>query len=197
MNYEIDNFIGTFDNVFSNEYCQSIIDHFEKLNNFHRVKKRADVTGQPAIEQQTDVYLPLLENDSSFISANEVMLREFNIKLQECYKLYAKKYPIIDKMGRHRLNLDVKIQKTVPGEGYHVWHCEHNGVVNGKRMFLVILYLNEVTGGETEFLYQHKRVAPKTGRLMICPSGFTHTHRGNPPLDGCKYILNGWIEFIE
>ena len=197
MNYEIDNFIGTFDNVFDEQYCKSIIDHFEKLNNFHRVKKRADVTGQPAIEQQTDVYLPLLENDSSFISANEVMLREFNIKLQECYKLYTKKYPVLETMERHRLNLDVKLQKTIPGEGYHIWHCEHNGVAFGKRMFLVILYLNEVTGGETEFLYQHKRIAPKTGRLMICPSGFTHTHRGNPPLEGCKYILNGWIEFIE
>ena len=197
MNYEIENFIGTFDNVFDEQYCKSIIDHFEKLNNFHKVRKRADVTGQPAIEQQTDVYHPLLENDSSFISANEVMLQEFNIKLQECYQLYIKKYPIIETMGRHRLNLDVKIQKTIPGEGYHVWHCEHNGVAFGKRMFLVILYLNEVEGGETEFLYQHKRVAPKTGRLMICPSGFTHTHRGNPPLSGLKYILNGWIEFIE
>jgi len=100
-------------------------------------------------------------------------------------------------MMRHRLNLDVKLQKTIPGEGYHVWHCEHDGVPYGKRLFLVILYLNEVSGGETEFLYQHKRVAPKTGRLMICPSGFTHTHRGNPPLEGHKYILNGWIEFIE
>tara|TARA_Y100000389_G_C17390724_1_gene479729 strand:- start:500 stop:1093 length:594 start_codon:yes stop_codon:yes gene_type:complete len=197
MNYEIENFIGTFDNVFDEQYCKSIVDHFEKLNNFHRVEKRADITGQPAIEQQTDVYHPLLENDSSFISANEVMLQEFNIKLQECYKLYMKQYPIIETMGKHRLNLDVKIQKTIPGEGYHVWHCEHNGVAFGKRMFLVILYLNEVSGGETEFLYQHKRVAPKTGRLMICPSGFTHTHRGNPPLEGCKYILNGWIEFIE
>ena len=197
MNYEIENFIGTFDNVFDEQYCKSIIDHFEKLNNFHKVRKRADVTGQPAIQQQTDVYHPLLENDSSFISANEVMLQEFNIKLQECYQLYIKKYPVIETMGRHRLNLDVKIQKTIPGEGYHIWHCEHNGVAFGKRMFLVILYLNEVEGGETEFLYQHKRVAPKTGRLMICPSGFTHTHRGNPPLSGLKYILNGWIEFIE
>ncbi len=197
MNYEIDNFIGTFDNVFDEQYCKSIIDHFEKLNNFHRVKKRADITGQSAMEQQTDVYYPLLENDSSFISANEVMLQEFNIKLQECYKLYTKKYPVLETMERHRLNLDVKLQKTIPGEGYHIWHCEHNGVAFGKRMFLVILYLNEVTGGETEFLYQHKRIAPKTGRLMICPSGFTHTHRGNPPLEGCKYILNGWIEFIE
>jgi len=197
MNYEIENFIGTFDNVFDEQYCKSIIDHFEKLNNFHRVRKRADVTGQPAIEQQTDVYHPYLENDSSFINANEIILQEFNVKLQECYQLYVKKYPILDAMARHRLNLDVKIQKTIPGEGYHIWHCEHNGVIHGKRMFLVILYLNEVKGGETEFLYQHKRIDPKAGRLLICPSGFTHTHRGNPPLNGLKYILNGWIEFTE
>jgi hypothetical protein len=197
MNYEIENFIGTFDNVFDEQYCKSIINHFEKLNNFHRVHKRADMTGQPAIEQQTDIYYPISENDSTFISANESFLKEFNLKLQDCYKLYTKKYPVLDTMGQHRLNLDVKIQKTIPGEGYHIWHCEHNGVAYGKRLFLVILYLNEVSGGETEFLYQHKRVAPKTGRLMICPSGFAHTHRGNPPLEGHKYILNGWIEFIE
>ena len=197
MNYEIENFIGTFDSVFDEKYCKSIIDHFENLNNFHRVYKRADITGQPAIEQQTDVYYPVLENDSTFISTNEIILKQFNIKLQECYQLYIKKYPVLDTIGKHRLNLDTKIQKTIPGEGYHIWHCEHNGVAYGKRLFLVILYLNEVSGGETEFLYQHKRVAPKTGRLMICPSGFTHTHRGNPPLEGCKYILNGWIEFIE
>tara|TARA_Y100000996_G_C22500551_1_gene634238 strand:- start:122 stop:715 length:594 start_codon:yes stop_codon:yes gene_type:complete len=193
----IENFIGVFDNVFDEQYCKSIIDHFEKLNNFHKTQKRADITGHPAIEQQNDVYYPIGENDSTFISANDSFLLEFNLKLQECYKLYAKKYPILDGMMKHRLNLDVKLQKTIPGEGYHVWHCEHDGVPFGKRLFLVILYLNEVSGGETEFLYQHKRVAPKTGRLMICPSGFTHTHRGNPPLDGLKYILNGWIEFIE
>ena len=193
----IENFIGIFDNVFDEQYCKSIIDHFEKLNNFHKTQKRADITGHPAIEQQNDVYYPIGENDSTFVSANDSFLLEFNLKLQECYKLYAKKYPILDGMMKHRLNLDVKLQKTIPGEGYHVWHCEHDGVPYGKRLFLVILYLNEVSGGETEFLYQHKRVAPKTGRLMICPSGFTHTHRGNPPLEGHKYILNGWIEFIE
>ena len=197
MTIKIDNFIGVFDNVFNNEYCKSVIDHFENLNNFHKIKKRSEVLNQPAIEQQTDVYPLILENDSTFISANDEILKEFNIKLQECYTHYIKKYPVLDSMEKHRVNLDVKIQRTIPGEGYHVWHCEHNGVANGKRLFLVILYLNEVEGGETEFLYAHKRVAPKTGRLMICPGGFTHTHRGNPPLNGVKYILNGWIEFTQ
>jgi len=197
MNVKIENFIGVFDNAFDEQYCKSVIDHFEKLNDFHKVYKRADFFNQPGIKQQNDIYGLVSETDSTFISSNEIILREFNIKLQECYELYKRKYPILDDMSSHRLNLDTKIQKTVPGEGYHVWHCEHSGVKYGKRLLMVIVYLNEVEGGETEFLYQHKRVAPKTGRLMICPAGFTHTHRGNPPLEGCKYILNGWIEFTQ
>jgi hypothetical protein len=51
-------------------------------------------------------------------------------------------------------------------------------------------------GGETEFLYLSQRVKPKTGRLVIFPSGYVHTHRGNPPLSGEKYIMTGWIEFM-
>ncbi len=51
------------------------------------------------------------ETDSTFISSNEIILREFNIKLQECYELYKRKYPILDDMSSHRLNLDTKIQK--------------------------------------------------------------------------------------
>jgi hypothetical protein len=51
-------------------------------------------------------------------------------------------------------------------------------------------------GGETEFLYYKKRINPIEGRLVIWPAGFTHTHRGNPPLSNDKYIITGWLEFM-
>jgi len=58
-----------------------------------------------------------------------------------------------------------------------------------------MLYLNTVSeGGETEFLYLHRRIKPLQGRLLIFPASFTHTHRGNPPLSGDKYILTSWLE---
>jgi len=58
------------------------------------------------------------------------------------------------------------------------------------------LYLNDVEeGGETEFLYVKRRVSAKKGRFVLWPAGFTHTHRGNPPLSGEKYIMTGWVEF--
>jgi hypothetical protein len=59
------------------------------------------------------------------------------------------------------------------------------------------MYLNDVEhGGETEFLYQKRRVSAKTGRVVIWPAGYTHVHRGNPPLSGEKYLLTGWLEFM-
>ena len=55
------------------------------------------------------------------------------------------------------------------------------------------LYLNTIEdGGETEFLYQGKRVKAEQGKLLIWPAGFTHVHRGNPPLKESKYILTSW-----
>ncbi|MGA1379858.1 MAG: 2OG-Fe(II) oxygenase, partial [Chitinophagaceae bacterium] len=50
-------------------------------------------------------------------------------------------------------------------------------------------------GGETEFLYQSARVEAAQGRLVLAPASYTHMHRGNPPLDGEKYILTSWLEF--
>jgi hypothetical protein len=57
-------------------------------------------------------------------------------------------------------------------------------------------YLNDgFAEGETEFLYQRRKVVPKTGSLLIAPTAFTHTHRGNRPEGGDKYIATSWILF--
>ena len=91
-----------------------------------------------------------------------------------------------------------KIQKTLPGQGYHIWHCEADSLISSRRMLFVFMYLNTCDeGGETEFLYQHKRIKPKAGTIVISPAAWTHTHRGNPPLSGEKYMINGWLEFKE
>ena len=66
------------------------------------------------------------------------------------------------------------------------------------RICSFILYLNDLEeGGETEFLYQSKRIKPIKNRLIIWPASYTHVHRGNPPLSGTKYIITGWVEYGE
>lgn len=93
----------------------------------------------------------------------------------------------------------INLQKYLRGSGgYHHWHSEiypqNASCETLHRVLLWMFYLNDVDeGGETEFLYQDRRIAPKKGRLVIAPAGFTHTHRGNVPVSGDKYIATSWI----
>lgn len=84
--------------------------------------------------------------------------------------------------------------------GYPYWHCElypkDAGAETLHRVLLWTIYLNDGFGaGETEFLYQQRRIKPKTGTLLIAPTAFTHTHRGNTPTGGDKYIATSWVLF--
>ncbi len=95
----------------------------------------------------------------------------------------------------------VNLQWYAAGEGgYPYWHCElypRDG--SGEtlhRHLLWTLYLNDgFDAGETEFLFQQRKVAPRTGDLLIAPTAFTHTHRGNRPEGGDKFIATSWILF--
>ena len=117
----------------------------------------------------------------------------FDVALRHYYtETNVKKYTAEDITTDH-----VKIQKTIPSEGYHLWHVEHNpGREMEKRVLVYSIYLNTVEeGGETEFLYQSQRVKPVKGRIIIWPAGFPYVHRGNPPLSGEKYIVTSWINY--
>lgn len=84
--------------------------------------------------------------------------------------------------------------------GYPYWHCElYPRDANGEtlhRHLLWTAYLNEeFEEGETEFLFQARKVKPETGSLLLAPTAFTHTHRGNRPKNGDKFIATSWILF--
>ena len=84
--------------------------------------------------------------------------------------------------------------------GYPYWHCElfprDAQCETLHRHLLWTLYLNDdFDAGETEFLFQQRRIVPRTGSLLIAPTAFTHTHRGNQPRRGDKVIATSWILF--
>lgn len=95
----------------------------------------------------------------------------------------------------------INLQWYTAGEGgYPYWHCElFPRDPSGEtlhRHLLWTLYLNDAFDeGETEFLFQQRKVAPRTGSLLIAPTAFTHTHRGNRPQNGDKFIATSWILF--
>ena len=89
---------------------------------------------------------------------------------------------------------------TADQGGYPYWHCElypKAGSVDPlHRVLLWTIYLNDgFDAGETEFLYQQRKITPKTGSLLLAPTAFTHTHRGNRPHGKDKYIATSWVLF--
>jgi hypothetical protein len=95
----------------------------------------------------------------------------------------------------------VNMQKYERGTGgYHHWHSEifpkdpHCETLH--RVLLYMYYLNDVAeGGETECYFQDRKLAPRRGRLVIAPAGFTHTHKGHVPRSEDKYIVTSWVMF--
>jgi len=196
--YEIKDFIGHFDGLVTSEFCKKIINHFEAVEEINKTVSRSEHNRVSPLDQENKIYYFINEDNQILLDQGTKILSEFNQAIEAAAQIYRKEYPVLNQVARHQLSYDVKIQKTMPGEGYHIWHCERDGVSRARRLLLVMLYLNDVEeGGETEWLYQHKRIQPKEGRLVICPSSFTHFHRGNPPLSGAKYMINGWVEYIE
>lgn len=112
---------------------------------------------------------------------------------------YHAKYDVLNIDTYRELYVSgAKMQRTNPGEGYHIWHHEHGRMTYVKNSMMAwMVYLNDIEeGGETEFLYQHVRVKPKAGQLVMWPAFFTHMHRGNPPLKDDKYVITGWIDYF-
>ena len=187
-----DPFTFVFENLFTPEWCQNVIDKFEEAS------KAGFVESRQASENAPSTY----KRDGQVFSSAEGYLAMFGEENAEfcqtfwdvCYKAYDEKFSLSSNHEGHGIFFN-KIQKTEPAGGYHVWHCENSSRDCSRRILTYILYLNDVEeGGETELLYQSNRIKAQTGRLVLFPAAFTHTHRGNPPLSGSKYIITGWVE---
>ena len=195
MKYDIkqdsfEDFIGIFETDYD---TQPLIDFFEEQLASNVVLPRNSNVVEDKQMTLTNVS-SLLENETNITFRTEMMggfLKDYVDIVQTCYAMYAETYKILHDFELQALN--VAVQKTEPGQGYHRWHCEQ--AKHSHRVAACMMYLNDdFDGGETEFLYQNKRIVPKRGQFLIWPATYTHAHRGNPPLSGKKYITTSWIE---
>ena len=187
----INNFIGTYDGYITPEECNKAIKLFDSQNKFNKTMNRQSFEQTSVLKKQDQQFFAAPYNVSVWWESLKPMMLNFDL----AWNHYLKNTGGDDAYGVPFHFTDLKIQKTLPTEGYHVWHIEHGkGYENEPRAFVFSIYLNDLEeGGETEFLHFSKRVKPKTGRIVIWPAGFPYVHRGNPPLSGKKYILTSWM----
>ena len=191
-------FIEIYENSASQELCDELVEWFdicsEKNFTMHNMPLP---NGRNQISHRSDesIGAPMCPSLVSSLSLPGDTCNAYQDVLNKCYSDYVVKYDL-NLEDRGLSSYIWKIHKVKEGQGYHIWHEENNGTGGSRsRMLAWMTYLRvPEKGGDTEFLYQSKRIEPIVGRTLIWPAYFTHLHRGNPPLKGEKYYITGWFE---
>jgi hypothetical protein len=188
-------FIGFYENVYPQGFCQHLISEFDKLFEKGLCGTRKNNENERRhIKSDSFYFLDATIHSNILNKFHDYNVREIlQGGLQRCFDAYTNQYDILQNLTIRSTH--IKIQKTNPGEGYHIWHCEQNNGEQANRCLVWAIYLNDIEeAGETEFLYQKLRVPPKENTIIIWPAAFTHTHRGNV-VHGkkSKYIVTGWF----
>lgn len=194
MDGDFNDFIGVWKNHMPKSLCKKFIDYFEDtLTTSSNNINDDDINIIDGKKQFNDGNLGRSDKSILLNYCNPMLTNNCNQYLQACFLDYINQYGQLKEQCK-LISTDVKMQKTEPGGGYHVWHSENTGFKNAQRVLVWLIYLNEMPDGEaeTEFLYQKLRVKPTAGTCVIWPASFTHLHRGLTVYTENKYILTGW-----
>lgn len=195
MEGEFTDFIGVWEDHVPKFVCDKAITHIDEMLENCSNNQNCLTDENFIMEGDTQFKTRNLGRQDYSIMLNHSngnLCREFNQYLHACFLDYIREY---GQLGSTPLiSTDSKLQRTEPMGGYHVWHYEDSGFDMAQRVLVWMIYLNDMPEGEgeTEFLYQKRRINPKRGTCVIWPSGFTHVHRGLTVYSQNKYILTGW-----
>ena len=183
-------FIQSYNNLASDDYCNRMVARFEELaNNSSLIQTSLNSgTEQYGAKNRKDLSIFFSEQHNNSLDLQE----ETNKILDEGLKLYMEQYPSLGSCHNFYSHV-VKVQRTPPKGGFHIWHCER-GPTDMGRCLVWTIYLNDVPDGEgeTEFLEYGIKIKPKKGTVCFFPADWTHSHRGNAVYTHNKYIATGW-----
>ena len=183
-------FIQSYNNLASDDYCNRMVARFEELaNNSSLIQTSLNSgTEQYGAKNRKDLSIFFSEQHNNSLDLQE----ETNKILDEGLKLYMEQYPSLGSCHNFYSHV-VKVQRTPPKGGFHIWHCER-GPTDMGRCLVWTIYLNDVPDGEgeTEFLEYGVKIKPKKGTVCFFPADWTHSHRGNAVYTHNKYIATGW-----
>ena len=193
-------FIMVWENFMPRPLCNTIIEYVDQVFDMGSTINMDDHGLVPQQDEeivfQSEKYYggQMKRRDANFMlnyhSADYAS--QINSILKSCAKHYVEQFQVLNQVKL--LSTDIKVQKTPPGGGYHLWHYENGDAGHSARELVWMIYLNDMPEGEaeTEFLYQRRRIRPTAGTVVFWPAGYTHTHKGNTVLTEDKYILTGW-----
>ena len=186
-------FIYECDDVFPVDFCNRVIDKFEKSD-----LKKDGVVGLGIDDIKKSIDLRIY-NEPEWVE-EEKYFHDTIRKAMKKYETFLLKMDVDGKV-KEEMSLIInnsyihppQIQRTEPGQYYH-WHDDQGYPPNWK-MFSYIIYLNDVekeSGGTTEFSCG-KIIQPKAGKIIFFPCTWTYFHRGKTLEKGVKYIATNGL----
>ncbi|TAN06062.1 MAG: 2OG-Fe(II) oxygenase [Rhodanobacteraceae bacterium] len=184
---DITRYVQCFDGALEPEFCQRLLESFNRLARFHTRNGRGAMA---RIEESTWTELNVTKvADPSF----EAFFREQTVRYLAAYnERVALTLPI---PARNRLeNLRVKRYSVEAGDRFQPHFDALDYCSNRYMVFL--WYLNDVSeGGETEFCDLGLRIEARQGRLLMFPPYWMFQHAGLPPRSNDKYMISTYLLF--
>ena len=179
-------FIEVYNNSLSKEDCIRLINLYENED----ISRKIYGNSSPFVKSKKIAHTLSLNLRSNYYSQYNSHINPLLIRY---IKKYKEKYSYLDNQEDWSVCSKYNFQKYEDGEGYYSLHHEHS-CIYPYRMLAWMIYLNDAKCG-TEFTHQKRVIKPKTGRLVIWPSAWTHAHKGVTPNKGLKYIITGWFSY--
>lgn len=202
--------IGVYPNAFTKEECEALINSFEEKISDGRAIKGESSSGVNNDKKLTIDYNIFNSNETVDVDLANTVATRFNDYLSNHY---LNNFPHNDIFNHNSIVADktfypaFNLQKYIENQGhYNAWHTERDHIGVANRLFVFILYLNDVKqGGETKFLFKEKNIIdldfysipPEQGKLIIHPASWPYIHKGAMPKSNDKYILTTWLQFRD
>ena len=198
----MDEFIYSNPISLTNEFCEKVIELFEKSEDIQFCGEIGCVN-KPGLEvikevkDTVDISIPNhLCDNSEWFDVHKKLKEELIINMNEYYK---KIDPNNDVYKLNLLHINVSftgflMSRYTKNKGNFKLHNDFNIDKRSRyRIFNFLWYLNDVKdGGNTSFC-NNTTINPEQGKMIIFPSEWFFSHKGEIPLSNDKYIITGWI----
>ena len=162
--YYFEDFIGVFDTDYD---TRPLIEYWKYQDKCGSTFQRYGIFGKPERKAHTRKDRCLATEDFMLDKqCGYEYMQQYNLVIGSCLEKYVNEYEAL--MDYRYQQVYLNVQRTKPGEGYHSFHFEKGSLGTNRRVAATMMCLNTVEeGGETEFLYQHKRFKPVAGQVLI------------------------------
>ena len=179
----MDDLIRIYNKALSNEYCDYLIDKFEK-----NVEQQERIGGY----KRSFVHLDMLNKDNWSEDIQKIMptfVNSLNIYIEDC-KIDKKQWP--SNYGWEGLRIK---RYLADGQDEFSSHVDVRDYKDAKRFLTFFIYLDDNDGGRTSFPQIGKHANCKKGDILIFPPMWPWLHSGEKPIEKSKYILHSYLHY--